>query len=318
MDTLIAGMNQMTQNINRLVEVQAAVQSTKGEGKGVQNVMGKLDERYFRRVEKFAGEERAWREFSFSFRTAVGMGSMKARQVLEELEREDEEPSEWEAYGDAHGEEERWGGEVYANLSQLVSGESMTILQSVGTGNGWAAWWRLARRFDPRTPARALRAMMLAMQPKKVKDIRELPRAVEEWEMRVSNLLKDHNLKLDDQIKTALLTSMLPVDFQDSVFQWTDNKMDYKEMKDKIMAMALNKASLAKPVPMDVSQVASNNHWDNPSVWDYSYEGNQNYDLNGADDYNYNYNHNDFNQGEDDGEKAEIDYIGERLSLIHI
>ena len=175
LDNLVQGMQRMTENINRLVEAQAAATAAKGEGKGGhgghggQGGIGRLDERYFRRLEKYSGEERAWRGWSFSFRSAAGMGSTKVRQVLEEIEREDDEPDDWDAFVDANGEEERLGGELYANLCQLLSGESLTILQSVGDGNGWAAWWRLARRFDPRTPARALRAMMLAMQPKKVK-----------------------------------------------------------------------------------------------------------------------------------------------------
>ena len=33
-------------------------------------------------------------------------------------------------------------------------------------------------RYDPRTPAKSLMAMMHVMQPKKIKDVRDLPTAV--------------------------------------------------------------------------------------------------------------------------------------------
>ena len=37
-------------------------------------------------------------------------------------------------------------------------------------------------------------AMMAVMSPKKIKDVRELSRAVEEWEVRVKNLKTEHEL----------------------------------------------------------------------------------------------------------------------------
>ena len=83
-------------------------------------------------------------------------------------------------------------------------------------GNGWEAWHRLPCHYDPKSPARALMAMMVATQPKKVKEIRELQAAVEEWEVKVKHLKIEHDIELDDQIKVAL---NLPADLQDYVFQ---------------------------------------------------------------------------------------------------
>ena len=50
---------------------------------------------------------------------------------------------------------------------------------------------------------------------------------------------------------------------------------------------------------MECDQVASNNHWDNPETWDYSYEGNQGYDH-------------DYNKDEVAGKTVDVDYVGER------
>ena len=113
------------------------------------------------------------------------------------------------------------GSELYAALSSLTTGEAMTVVRGAPSGNGWDAWSRLVNRFDPRTPAKALMATMHVMLPKKLKDVRELPSAIEEWEVRVKNLKMEHDIELDDNIKIALLTSFLPSDLQDFVFQWT-------------------------------------------------------------------------------------------------
>ncbi len=69
-------------------------------------------------------------------------------------------------------------------------------------------------------------AMMAVMQPRKVKDVRELQGAVQEWGVKVKNLKS-----VDERIAVALLTAILPTDFQDYVFQWSDGKVQYKELR---------------------------------------------------------------------------------------
>ena len=92
----------------------------------------------------------------------------------------------------------------------------MTIVRGVPVGEGWLAWNKIVSRFDPKTPARALLAMMAATQPKKVRDIRDLPSAIES---KVKILKEEHNADIDEKIKIALLTSMLPSVIQDYVFR---------------------------------------------------------------------------------------------------
>ena len=129
------------------------------------------------------------------------------------------------------------------------------VIRGIADSNGWEAWQRLSARFDPRTPARALRAMMVAMQPKRVKDVREMQAAVADWELKIKQLKMEHEIDLDDQIKVALLTGMLPTDFQDYVFQWSDGKVKFKEVQDKVLTLAMNRASLGRPMPMEVDKI---------------------------------------------------------------
>ena len=234
-----------------------------------------MDEKYFRRCEKFNGDERAWREWAFSFRTAVGMASVEVKSALEKIDKSGDEPD----WGDIllnvpKDIEDRLSAELYGTLTQTVGGEAMTIVRGVECGSGWEAYWKLAKRFDPRTPARALRAMMSVMQPKKITDVRELAKAVEEWEIKITQLTREHAVSIEGQIKSALLTGMLPSGFQDVVFQWTDSKTVYATLKDKVLALALNKAAASKPVPMEIDPVEAarmemeNNEAQNWNDWD--------------------------------------------------
>ena len=50
---------------------------------------------------------------------------------------------------------------------------------------------------------------------------------------------------------------MLPPDFQDCVFQWTDQDQGYEALKDKIVALAMNRTSLTRVRPMEVDRIAA-------------------------------------------------------------
>ena len=67
----------------------------------------------------------------------------------------------------------------------------MTIVRGVPVGEGWLARNKIVSRFDPKTPAKTLLAMMAATHPKKVRDIRDLPSAIEDWESKVKILKEE-------------------------------------------------------------------------------------------------------------------------------
>ena len=154
--------------------VRAAVTATAGGGArggagGGGEKGGRLDERHFRRVEKLTGPN--WKEFSFQFKTAVGAASGKVREALDDIVMAGKDPNINQIFSDSledwQGEEiTKYGAELYAVLSSIVSGDAMTVVRGVASGSGWEAWSRLSNRFDPRTPAKSLMAMMAVMQPK--------------------------------------------------------------------------------------------------------------------------------------------------------
>jgi hypothetical protein len=261
------------EDITRIVEIAVksamAAQRPTGGGQGSLE-KGHLDERFFRRVEKFDGTAKAnWREFSFQFKVAVGMANPKARNILEEIQRKGKDVNFMEIFkGDLEGEmetmtehAEKMGHELYAMLSSLVSGEAMTVLRSITTGDGWLAWSRLSIRFDPRTPAKALISMLAVMSPKKVKEIHNMTSAVEEWEMKCKTLATDHDIVLDDRIKQAILTSMCPEEVQNMILQWTETTTTYDNLKDKVVSLSQNRAQDRKPKPMEVDYVQQESWW---------------------------------------------------------
>jgi hypothetical protein len=171
------------------VAVQSAVAATRPVPTGSPE-KNRLDERYFRRVEKFDGTAKSnWREFAFQFKVAVGMANPKARSYLEEIQKAGKHVDFQEVFHEAIEHEDKMqvegvGSELYATLSSLVGGEAMTVLRGVMSGDGWLAWSRLNARFDPRTPAKALMSMLAVMNPKKIKEVRHLSGAIEDWEYK--------------------------------------------------------------------------------------------------------------------------------------
>ena len=74
---------------------------------------------------------------------------------------------------------EKAAGEVYDMLCLLVHGEASPVVQGTMDMNGFEAWRRLHRKYNPTTPARALQAMIEVMTPSKTKGPRELLAAIE-------------------------------------------------------------------------------------------------------------------------------------------
>ena len=252
---------------------------------------GHLDERYFRRVDKFNGQN--WKEFSFQFRTAVGSAAGKVRTALDEILKAGKDPDVTLLFVDVagwqEGDTEKYGAQLYSVLTSLVTGDAMTIVRGVVNGDGWEAWSRLFMRFDPRTPGRTLMAMMAVMQPKKAKDARDLLNAVQDWEVKLKNLSVEHSVVIDEKIQVALLSSILPTEFQDYVFQMTD--MSFAAVKDKVLSLAINRAAMSKPTPMEVDRVQAH-YCHEAAEWE-EYEG---YEA---------------EQWDENGAEVEIGYVGE-------
>ena len=67
--------------------IEAAVKGALAHAARKDHSAGHLDERHFRRMDKFSGDPIKWREWAFQFKTAVGAVNNKTREFLEEIQK---------------------------------------------------------------------------------------------------------------------------------------------------------------------------------------------------------------------------------------
>ena len=90
---------------------------------------------------------------------------------------------------------------------------------------------------------------------------------VEEWEVRVVRLEEEFDEKLSEAMKVAILIQMLPKEMQDMVFQMGSliggrEKLDYREIRDKVVSVAGNRAEQRRPKENEVMAAWPQTHWD--------------------------------------------------------
>ena len=113
----------------------------------------------------------------------------------------------------------------------VCTGEALNIVQGVGHGDGFAAWQKLHGMYSPRTALKIMAKLVEVVTPKKIKDMQEVRPTVEKWEAKVKEMETEHDEKVSDKMKMAILMSMCPAGIQDTVFQQMGDGATYKEMK---------------------------------------------------------------------------------------
>ena len=134
--------------------------------------------------------------------------------------------------------------ELYDVLCQVVSGEAMTILRSVEDCRGFVAWQKLYQKFNPKTVARAIRLLAEACSPAKVRELVDVDPAICVWEQKVALLSKEFNEQVSNNMKVAIVTSMLPPSIQDYVYTSVDCEIPYEAFISKIRAVVGNKVAI--------------------------------------------------------------------------
>ena len=149
-----------------------------------------LEEKFFRRLDKFGGEESKWNEWFFNFRVCLIGVHQTAAKFAEEVVATAAGPVTVETIDLVVPREVKMlvSAELYGILCGLTSGEANVVVRSMvdkGLGYcGFAAIHALAVQFNPRTPTRILQYLGGVINPPALKDIRLLPRATEDWEAK--------------------------------------------------------------------------------------------------------------------------------------
>jgi hypothetical protein len=222
----------------------------------------KLDERFFRRMDKFSGDEKAWKDWSFQLKAAVRGADKLAAEVMSYVEKEkgtDElgEEDVENHFVDEGDNIEKLAAEFYDILCSVTVGEAMTIVRGEVSMNGLLAWRKIYQRFSPMTPARTLAALIDVMNPPKHTDAALALKAIDVWTTKINVLEKDHGEELSDNMKKAVLLSMLPPDLQDMIYQTVESTKSYEETRDKVKAVVHNRIARNQKGgnPMDIGEV---------------------------------------------------------------
>ena len=245
--------------------------SVRSRDTGVQAAKVVLEEKHFRRIEKFLGEAGKWQEWLFAVCVAVGSVSRECVLAMEDVIKQagsirDVATLDTVVKADV---KKKFGAELFGVLCALTGGEANVVVRSIvqkGAGYcGFAALCALSQRFNPKTPARILQFLSTVLNPPSVKDVRLLERAVEEWEIKIGKLKVEFDEEFSDNVKVAIITGMVPRDLQDMIFQMgrAGENLGYREVRDKVMSIASHRAQMATPTPMEIGWLGQQDQtWD--------------------------------------------------------
>lgn len=249
----------------------AATAAGEGRGERLEENSAKyvFDERNFKLSEKFDGGGGVqWEEWKFQLLMTIRGKSPECAKGMDEALYQAGLTRELDAIVIDSAVKDKFGASLFKTLVQLTTGEANVVVRSVNDrGGGWcgfAALCLLSQRFNPKTPARVLQYLTAVLSPPPVKDVRLLERAIEEWESKRCRLKSEFAEEFSDNVSIAILTSMIPRDLQDYVFQQGQlgKKLLYREVRDKIMSIASHRTQMVTPAPMDVGCLGEAEEWE--------------------------------------------------------
>ena len=151
-----------------------------------------IEEKNYRRVEKYTGAPGTWSEWSFDFITTTQGINLPVGRILEAMNKASESTVTEEAVNRVAGITDaikaEYGAELFTVLNSLTGGDAAGVVRGViakiGRRCGFAAFYALNCRFNPKTPARMLQYLLIVTHPPPIKDARLIPKGIEDWEQK--------------------------------------------------------------------------------------------------------------------------------------
>ena len=101
-----------------------------------------------------------------------------------------------------------------------------------------------------------LQFLLTVTNPPSVKDVRLIPKAIEDWEAKKASLEKEFGEQISEKLAAAIFTAMLPQNFQDMIFESQGTAdLSYQVIRDKVLGVAGSRIQQSQPVPMDIGAV---------------------------------------------------------------
>ena len=183
-----------------------------------------LEDKVYRRCDKYTGVAGTWQEWSFNFVNATSGVNKAVGLVLERIGQQCETQLTRDNLRKVVSDEicQKHGAELFGVLCSLTGGDANGVVRGILAKHnmrcGFAAYFMLNVRFNPKTPARALQFLHTVVNPNPIKDVRLIPKGIEDWESRRSVMENEFGEKLSDRMAAAIVTAMLPLEFRDMIY----------------------------------------------------------------------------------------------------
>ena len=239
-----------------------------------------LDEKYFRRVDKFDGDLSKFRGWLFDLLVSIGQVDSELAKELKVLLSRGLDES-WDPERDVGLSMliyEKYASELYGLLCSLTTGEAKNVLKGiVDSGfqhDGFKALVILNKRFDSKTAASLLQSFLDVVSPTAIKGISEIVSGIHKWESKVAALKSRYNEDVNSNLKFAILIGMLPKDYQDMILQNScmTNKVSYEVARDHVLNVANQRMQMIKPTPMDLGSLDAQpvgDQYEAQAFWDH-------------------------------------------------
>ena len=206
----------------------------------------RLDERSFRRLDKFTNSKSEWREWRMHFLTAVrecdkSFGDSLVKHEKSEVVIKDTALTPTE---------QQLSATLQARLISLTAKEAFAIV-TAAEGQGIEAWRQLTKRYDPQTDAR-FALLLISLVSFKIGKTQDVQSELVRWEQMLLSLEKDHSEALSRKIRRALLLNILPTGLQSRLLEHLDRLVDYGQVREKVVSLVQMTRS---PDAMDTSSV---------------------------------------------------------------
>lgn len=142
-------------------------------------------------------------------------------------------------------------GELFNLLTTSLTGEPLQVLYNCNF-NGVEAWRRLARRYSPTTPLRAMHLMLQILSPEKAKNLSHVQSHIKKWEAKVLASSRDFREELSERMKSAILISTLPDEIRNTVLQQPEKFEECGRTRERMISMIEARLAMRSPDEMEV------------------------------------------------------------------
>lgn len=225
-----------------------------------------MDAKSFNKIDRFSAQHNKWRSFrtqvenmSESVYPRVGRKLLKWARGLgyqEIVLQEDDEFNHDPPEGITHEATNRISQDLAATLSYLLEGESESILNNAGDGNGLDAWRKLQQRFDPKSNARDLVDTQKIIRPPQCKSLNDVLPALEKWEEAVRNMNETN--RPNEMMKMGIAIGMCPPKLIEHLQNMEDRITSYGQLRAEIV----RKIDLAEVNKQHIKHDTKDDHMD--------------------------------------------------------